>query len=122
MLAEWGMSNGDLAEDEIDEHGDIVDFNLTIVVEVGQDALVGLPENHADKGCDIVYINVAIVVGVAPLVDIPINDVRRVGDAIDGVVCLNANAPFEETRNAAFFALVGLFKVYIPVFKVRSIR
>lgn len=35
MLAEWGMSNGDLAEDEIDEHGDIVDFNLTIVVEVG---------------------------------------------------------------------------------------
>lgn len=38
MLAEWGMSNGDLAEDEIDEHGDIVDFNLTIVVEVGVDA------------------------------------------------------------------------------------
>ena len=32
------MSNGDLAEDEIDEHGDIVDFNLTIVVEVGVDA------------------------------------------------------------------------------------
>lgn len=38
MLAEWGMSNGDLAEDEIDEHGDIVDFNLTIVIEVGVDA------------------------------------------------------------------------------------